>query len=361
MQGTTTIHVVQHLSPGGLEALALNMLQFSSPTNQVMIVSLEGDKTAAIKQWPRLAQFEKQLVFLNKPLGYSLNTLSKLYKLFVMLKPDVVHTHHIGPILYGSIAARLANVKHRIHTEHDAWHLSNPRHRFLQDLALKLGKPRLVADASLVRDQIKHYFTHQSVTVIKNGIDSASFKPGSKMLARQSLGLSTYPTYIGTAGRLEQVKGHDILINAICFLPNNIHLVIAGDGSQKEALQQQAKDLGLSHRITFLGLVNDMPKFYQSLDLFCLPSRSEGFPLSTLEAQSCGIATVATDVGATKETLCPKTGQLAPAENPQRLSIALRNALSSPCQDSPREFIVKNNDIRNMVQAYEALTEEEYA
>ncbi|TFH92360.1 glycosyltransferase [Vibrio ouci] len=360
-RGSTTIHVVQHLAPGGLEALALNMLSYSPNRDNVLIVSLDGTREESIANWPRLAQFQDQLLFLNKPNGYSVKTLYELYKLFRTFKPSVVHTHHIGPVLYGSIAARLANIKVRIHTEHDAWHLSSLKHRSLQSLAIRIAKPKLVADAALVRDQVQKQLNLDGVTVIKNGIDCATFKPGSKLLARQALSLPVDTLLVGTAGRLEQVKGHDVLIHAICSLPKNVHLAIAGDGSERANLEALVSELGLSDRVTFMGLVNDMPRFYQSLDLFCLPSRSEGFPLSTLEAQSCGIPTVATKVGATEETLCPITSASVPSENPLALATSILCNLNEQFDVSPRNFVLKHNDIKMMIQAYHSLAEEKTA
>lgn len=356
------IHVVQHLAPGGLESLALNMLTFSNPEHHVLIVSLEGSKQEAISHWPRLGEVEDHLVFLDKPAGFSFTTLHRLYKLFRTLKPTTVHTHHIGPIIYGAIAARFANVKARIHTEHDAWHLSNPKHCSLQKLALAIAKPSVVADAKLVKDQLFERLNYHDVSVINNGIDCQRFKPGSKPLARQALGLPLSSTIIGSAGRLEHVKGHDILLDAMVLLPKDIYLVIAGAGSKKEALEQQAQRLGISQRVIFLGLVDDMCRFYQSLDLFCLPSRSEGYPLSTLEAQACDIVTVTSDVGACSETLCPITGSVVESNNPNALAEVLLNNLSDRHDThSPREFVLKNNDIRQMVKAYDQLAVEKSA
>ncbi|EGU48945.1 hypothetical protein VIOR3934_21461 [Vibrio orientalis CIP 102891 = ATCC 33934] len=361
MKGSTTIHVVQHLAPGGLEALALNMLSYSPNSDDVLIISLEGTKEAAIKKWPRLAQVQDQLLFLEKPSGYSLKTLRQLYKVFRTLKPRVVHTHHIGPVIYGAIAARLSGVKVRIHTEHDAWHLSSRKHRSLQSLAIKIAKPKLVADAALVRDQIRKQLNVNSVTVIKNGIDCSTFTPGSKEAARQALSLPIDQVLVGTAGRLEPVKGQDVLIQALCSLPKNVHLAIAGDGSERNRLKTLVNQLGLENRITFLGLVDDMPQFYQSLDLFCLPSRSEGFPLSTLEAQSCGIPAIATDVGATAETLCPETGTLVASENPLALASGILREMYGNNDVSPREFVLEHNDIKTMIKAYHSLAEEKSA
>lgn len=78
-------------------------------------------------------------------------------------------------------------------------------------------------------------------------------------------------------------------------------------GTQRSSLEALTKKLNLEERVFFLGFTDDMVSFYQALDLYCLPSRNEGFPLSTLEAQSCNVRCVATDVGGVKEAICPES------------------------------------------------------
>ncbi|MDW2019621.1 glycosyltransferase, partial [Vibrio sp. 704] len=102
------LHVVQHLAPGGLETLVLDMLRFAEPRHDVFVVSLEGAKSQALAKWAKLTEYKSQLHFLNKQPGFSVKTLGTLTAMIKGMKPDVVHTHHIGPLLYGGIASRLA-------------------------------------------------------------------------------------------------------------------------------------------------------------------------------------------------------------------------------------------------------------
>lgn len=364
--GKKIIHVVQHLAPGGLETLTLDLLRLAKPLDTVLIFSLEGTREDAIKQWPRLETYANHLVFLEKAPGLQPAIVTTLLKAFIGMKPDVVHTHHIGPLLYAGSAARIAGVPHRIHTEHDAWHLNNTKRRRLQNFALKTAQPMLVADATRVYRQLKDMFSHQNIVTIRNGIDCEKFQIGSKNQARSQFGLPQNTTLIGCAGRLETVKGQDLLIKALALLPSDVSLAIAGNGSERQSLEALTQKLNLSDRVIFLGLVDNMPAFYQSLDLFCLPSRHEGLPLSTLEAQACGIPTVATDVGATDETLCPKTGSLVVRPTITALAKELDNATqrlhaSDPNTVSPRDYILSNFDIRKMVNAYDALSDGAYA
>ncbi|WP_261885904.1 glycosyltransferase [Vibrio pomeroyi] len=358
--GKKIIHVVQHLAPGGLETLTLDLLRLAKPADQVLIVSLEGTKEESIKNWPKLKPYHNQIVFLDKEPGVQFNVIIKLIKAFRGIRPDVVHTHHIGPLLYAGYAARVSGVPTRIHTEHDAWHLQDDKRRRLQALALKAARPTLVADATRVYNQLRSAFAYENIITIKNGVDCEKFKPISKEHARASLNLPTDKHIIGCAGRLEHVKGQDQLIQALALLPKNTIVAFAGDGSKRKQLERLANNLNLSDRVIFLGLVDDMTTFYGALDTFCLPSRHEGLPLSTLEAQACNIPTVAMNVGAVDETLCPISGKLVKSGSIIGLSHALLENERARFL-SPRSYILNNFDIIKMVASYDDISEGAYA
>ncbi|MCA2470598.1 glycosyl transferase, partial [Vibrio alginolyticus] len=72
------LHVVQHLAPGGLETLVLDMLRFAEPRHDVFVVSLEGAKSQSLAKWAKLTEYKSQLHFLNKQPGFSIKTLGTL-------------------------------------------------------------------------------------------------------------------------------------------------------------------------------------------------------------------------------------------------------------------------------------------
>ncbi|MDD1783956.1 glycosyltransferase [Enterovibrio sp. ZSDZ35] len=352
----TIVQVLQHLKPGGLEVMALNLLMFSNNKRSMKIVSLEGSAEEAMEQWPRLRPFADQLIFLNKKPGFKPSLIKQLAELFKVLDADVVHTHHIGPYFYAGLGARLAGIK-VIHTEHDAWHYSNNNHKTLHKIVSTFSKPTVVADADVVAKSLGALPGMDNIQVIKNGVDTYTFLPGDKASARAQLKLPKNGKLIGTSGRLEEVKGHCVLIDAMTLLPSNTHLAIAGSGSLKEALKNQVKSLGLESRVHFLGHVENMPTFYQSLDVFCLPSFNEGFPLAPLEAQSCGIPTAVTNVGGAVETLCQSTGTILKAGDAKDMAEKITLLLAERHQISPREHIIASSDIRKMAKAYDELAE----
>ncbi|MEE1675827.1 glycosyltransferase [Agarivorans aestuarii] len=351
------IQVVQHLQPGGIETMALDLQRMEEAHEQGVIISLEGTKEQALAAWPRLRPYADRLMFLNKPPGFSWKTLWKLTNLFRQWAVPVVHTHHIGPLIYGGIAARLARVKVVIHTEHDAWHLRQQRRRILQSAILKWVKPMLVADANLVAGELKAALgvADENVQVIKNGVDTHNFAPGNQQDARKALGLPNDCQIIGCAGRLELEKGQAVLIEALPFLPTDVHLALAGDGSQRKSLEQQVASLHLSHRVHFLGALDCMPRFYQSLDLFCLPSYFEGLSLVILEAQACEVPAVVTNVGASTEALCPRTGTVVEPGSAFAMAQALELKLEKPSSGNPRQFVKQSGDLRTTARNYAAL------
>jgi glycosyltransferase involved in cell wall biosynthesis len=356
----TVVQVVQHLAPGGIETMALDLLQVKLKEERVLVVSLEGNEFEAFESWPVLKPFKDQIIFLNKPPGFKLRYVWKLARLLKKLKTDVVHTHHIGPLIYGGLAAKLARVKRVIHTEHDAWHLNDPQRRQLQQRMLKIVKPVLVADAKHVSAHIRESLQRSPDKLILNGVNTNKFQPGNKNQARQVFDLPVDAVLIGTSGRLEPVKGQEFLIDAMISLPSYYHLVIAGVGSLEQKLKQQVRDLHLANRVHFLGLVTDMPSFYQSLDLFCLPSLKEGFPLSALEAQSCGVRAVVTNAGGASETVCPSTGFVVDVECRKALVDGITDAMKVSNPQSPRDFVVANASLKTMAISYAALRKESY-
>lgn len=365
------VHVVQHLRPGGIECLVLEMLKHSP--DETYIVSLEGNAVELLAHWPRLKEYSSQLYFLNKCSGWQPSVVKQLTEIFSALKAEVVHTHHIGPLIYAGTAARLNRIQHRIHTEHDAWHLSGLKRRVLEFLALRWVRPHLVADALLVAKNIQNVGFHYPLSVIQNGIDSQYFSPGDQAQALKILGLNkrlgrsdesikknvSRQKVIGTAGRLVAEKGYRVLIESMKKLPESVVLLIAGEGPLKNELIEHIQTHNLEQRIFLLGNLSDMLPFYQAIDLFVLASNKEGLPLSPLEAQACNKPVVLTNVGACKEACCQESGLLVPANNSQALSVAIQRQLDQLAAGteniSPRKFIKEYRDIRQMISAYQQL------
>ena len=372
----TIVHVVQHLRPGGIECLVLEIMKYNLDAengDRVLIVSLEGRKDHVVSQWPRLKAYEDHIYCLNKPSGWCVKTSLELTAIINAIGADAIHTHHIGPLLYGGFAARMAGLQYHIHTEHDAWHLSSRRRQLLEKLLLKLFKPTLVADASFVADQLERAEMNYPAHTIHNGIDAEYFTAGDKILARNRLSIDKWliqhkhnvkcTKLIGCAGRLVAVKGHCYLLQAMTHLSDDTVLVLAGEGEEFQNILQSAKELQLENRVLLLGAISDMRSFYQAIDIFAMASLNEGLPLSPLEAQACNVPVVLTDVGACNEACCSDTGILVPSQSGTALAWGIRMQIKKLSSGhvkklSPRSFVETQRSLSSMVRQYQLLIDE---
>lgn len=350
------VHVVQHLRPGGLEVMVLELARAQARLHPTVVVSLDGDFEQALDSWPRLKSQQRQLIFLGKQPGVDLKLPFRLRALFTRIAAGGVHTHHIGPLLYAGAAARLAGVDCLVHTEHDAWHLQNAKRRRIVQLALAVSRPILVADAPHVAEAVAKELSRPAPIVILNGVDTTRFSPGGKAASRRSLDLPEQGKIIGIAARLERVKGVDLAIEALQAVPDAL-LAIAGSGGEREKLEALTASLGLTHRVRWLGHVDDMARLYRAIDILCLPSRDEGLPLALLEAQSTNTRVVAMRVGGVAAGVDPATGILVDPAEPGGLARALQLSLHEDAANGPgpRSFVERIGSLTTMASAYTAL------
>ena len=154
--------------------------------------------------------------------------------------------------------------------------------------------------------------------VVRNGVSEPS--PG-----RTELGLPR--PIVGGLGRLDRQKGFDVLIDALERLPG-VSAVVAGDGPERDALLQRARDRSVADRFAIVPWTADIGPFLRSLDVFVLPSRYEGLPLVLLEAMATGAPLVAADVGAVSEAVVSgESGLLVPPDDALALATGIRRLL----------------------------------
>jgi len=162
------------------------------------------------------------------------------------------------------------------------------------------------------------------IEVIPNGVDLKKFYP-TKKLAKQSIILCN--------ARFGKRKGIEYLIKAmpaVLKAEPEAKLWLVGDGIEKEKLEELSARLDLAEKIQFLGRVehNKLPKIYRQANLFVLPSLSESFSNSLLEALACGLPIAATNIGGNPE-LVNKNGILVPPKDVNSLSKAIIKLLKN--------------------------------
>ena len=348
----SVVHIVQRMAPGGIETLVLD-LAMRDPA--IRVLSLEGIADDLIAAWPRLETIGGRLIALDKQPGLSASLVLKAARQLRQWHARAVIAHHVGPLVYGGLAARLAGIKMRIHVEHDGWHYREASRVRLGRMLDFLIQPRKVAVSHGTAEQACAALDNDLVEIIPNGVDLLRFHPADRTGARAKLSLPQGVRMIGTVGRLVHVKGHDVLIDACRHLDEKTHLAVVGDGEELASLRRKAAALGLSDKVHFLGQHDRPEEVYPAFDLFCLPSRAEGFPRALIEAQACDVPVVASNVGGVREAVCPRTGRLVEADNPSVLAAALDQALAHPSKDHPRDFVDPRFSLDRTVAAYRSL------
>jgi glycosyltransferase involved in cell wall biosynthesis len=167
---------------------------------------------------------------------------------------------------------------------------------------------------------------------------------------------------LGVIGRLSPEKGVDVFLDACKHLAaagRPFSALIAGDGPDRAALEDQCRQLGLGQRVRFLGTVRRVSELYRLLDLLVIPSRSEGLPNVLLEALGAGLPIVATRVGAVPEVLTDEAaGVVVPAGRPAALADAIAPALAqarSPEAQAARAATVARFSVDHRVRTHISL------
>jgi glycosyltransferase involved in cell wall biosynthesis len=153
-------------------------------------------------------------------------------------------------------------------------------------------------------------------------------------LCRISLGIDDGVPIIGIVARLAEVKDHSTLFRACKILNDNridFRLLVIGDGPLKSNLVKLADSLGLQNTIIFTGTRHDIPDLLNAMDIFVLSSISEGISLTLIEAMSCFLPIVATNVGGNPEVIVDgETGFLVPSQNAEALADKLILLMKMP-------------------------------
>lgn len=230
----------------------------------------------------------------------------KLIKLVILFRREKVRTLIINlpsDMKVGSIAANKAGVPNIIYRRGSGIPIrNNTLNRYL----LRKLVTGIIANSLEVKRTIlannKKLVPEEKISIIYNGVYPDTYLPNNSM----PFSGSGKEIILGSAGRFSEEKGHFHLLDLMKVLSDSnyrFRLLLAGEGKLQDALQMRARELGLEDRINFVGFVSDMPAFLQSLDIFLLPSRYEGFSNVVLEAMASSKPVISFDVGSTREII----------------------------------------------------------
>lgn len=185
-------------------------------------------------------------------------------------------------------------------------------------LSLRVDAHAAVGEASARRMEDFYALGRNTVISVPNGVPDVEMDTTERLVRKDDT------LIIGSVGRLDAMKAHDVLLRAIAQV-DDVHVVILGEGEQRATLEQLVIDLGIRDRVALPGWVDETRAYLPNFDVFVLPSRSEGFPLAIVEAMLAARPVVATKVGSIAEAVIHgETGLLIEKDDVMGLVSALR-------------------------------------
>ncbi len=344
------------LLTGGTEIQTFNLVKTLTDAEYNVVVICYFEYDNAMVDYIASTGAEVILLKLLRTESF-LNLLKILTTQFKKLNPDIIHVQYLSPGLIPIIAARIAGIKKILATVHQPGRTYGWKPRlmlrsgaFLCTLFLcvsKSAEKSWFGNSALFTEELfkkgrKHFTIYNAVDTGLIARNSHSDKIDK---LRSSLNLNG-KTVIGYVGRLRWEKGPHVLLTAFAKvsldLPEAV-LLMVGDGPDRKNLKKQAKNLGITQNIQWMGKIKhpDVFQLYGLMDVIAIPSLFEGFGLTAAEAMAAGTPVVASNVDGLTEVIKNKQyGTLIPADNPDKLAQAIIRTQSNP---ELRSILVKNS------------------
>lgn len=269
----------------------------------------------------------------------------RFHSLLRTIRPDIVHTHLTAAGITGRVAARSRGVPHVVSTLHNVsdWteHRGHPL-RVLDRATLPLAE-RVCAVSNAVRDAVvrsEPALAARTLT-LRHGVALEQFRApeGGRNAARVRLGLAPADFVVGSVARLEPCKGIATLLRAAAEAATRapmLQVLVVGDGSERPRLEQLADSLGIGAWVTFTGTRDDVPQLLAAMDVFAVPSRTEGLGVVAIEALAAGLPVLASRVGGLPEIVEDgKCGRLLPPDDVAAWATALARVATEPATLAP--------------------------
>ena len=270
------------------------------------------------------------------------------------LQYDLIYSNYWMSGIVGELISKKLKIPHIITfhtmglTKRSVNYLENESDfRILNELDLIKKSDAIVVPTYQEKENlILNYKSENNIYIVSPGVDLEKFKSKNKFESRNKLGLSQTSKILLSVGRIEPIKGYDVLINALSFL--NISddfdvrlLIIGGDSkSQNELDRLNSLKLkhGLSNQVNFLGAIDhdELPIYFSAADIFVMPSAYETFGIAALEASACNLPVIAPQGGGLKSVVKHgQTGFLSVNKSPESLMHYL-------------EILLKNKPLREL-------------
>ena len=278
-------------------------------------------------------------------------------------RPDAVLLTTFKKLALAGLAARLARVPcvvQRIGLETD-----RPTRGVRYRWALRRLTDAVVVNADVMRGPFLAAAPHGDAARVLTIYHAPHLAPPSRPCGevRREMGIPGDARVIGAVARLARQKRFDRLLRVVAALPDDVHLVVAGEGGDRPALEALAAELGIAGRVHLPGFVREVADVLRVLDVYVVSSDREGMANAMLEAMACGIPVVSTAVSGAEEALRPLADGARPGEvvgSDEELAAAVARVLADPqarraMGDAGRRRIAERFGYEEMLDRWEAV------
>jgi glycosyltransferase involved in cell wall biosynthesis len=318
------LHVIDHLGTGGAQEVVCQLVKYSQRKlfqPEVLTLRGEGHYWEVLRNWgvPVHSLIPYDLEIYQSYWCLHLHLLSRLFLFLKTNRYDLVHAHLLWSIMLATPMAALLRVPVRLNHEqvYDVIRHSSGNEVMVSNRRLRLLSNRRSHHIIAGSDSIRNFLCQmervpsEKVSLIYNG--------GEREKWRQIWGIPKNATVVGGIGRLDPQKNFPLFLEVAAEVsvrhPETV-FVIAGDGPDRQALEDLSRQLGLDEKVRFLGFVKELRELYLVMDLLLFPSLFEGTPLTIFGALAMALPVVASRVDGIAETLTDgKDATLVPPED----------------------------------------------
>ena len=364
------LHILDSLGVGGMERVLIdvaNLLDAQRFEQAICTVTRAGAATERLLPHVKLFDMAK---------GNERDWLMpfKLVKVLRAYQPDIVHTRSWAGV-DGALAVALARKPKLVHSEHGRnlpyIHFEPAKRKLVRRCVYQLAD-----QVFTVSEEMRQYFCRETgfdarrVRVVPNGIDIEKLDavtPADALATRAEFGIAADDCVIGTVARFQETKDLPTLVRAFAQLWHaqksqvGLKLLLVGDGAERARLATLARELNIHEAMVITGLRHDVPRFLRAMDVFALPSLSEGLPGAVLEAMGAALPVVATNIPTLPELVREgENGFLVNVKEPaalaERLSrLVVDRALARRFGQVGRRRVERDFSLPAMLERYEQL------
>ena len=355
------LQVINTLKMGGAEKLISELVpRMKSYGFDVDVAVFDGSGTPFME---KLRNSGVNIISLNQNPG-SPYSLVNFFKLLPVLKGyDIVHSHTTPAQMYCSLAKVFNPSMTMVTTEHSTYNHRRGKWYFrLLDKCVYSSYSKIICIGQSPRVNLEKQIGDQGdkIVVIENGIDVGQY---NKVFAigRDEINCKISDFILTMVGRFTDAKDQHTIVKALPLLPENVKLVLVGDGPLKERVSKFADELGVLDRMRFMGLRNDVPSILKTSDVVILSSHWEGFGLAAVEGMAAHKPVIASNVSGLREVVegAGLLFEVGDAEELSRLIISLKDdatlygKIASQCYERAKKY-----DIDLVAHRYEQVYKE---